>query len=283
MLCYLPSEALGPHSLLRPPHYAKILTFPCLPDLASTTSLPEPSTNTSTSTSSPRVLPRPTSSRELVPAIELDLDGAADLQRRNSRPDAALTLADPVVNSVLCGILQKPEEVGGRELGDDGQTCAGDIFVEQEAADGGAEVAEFVELVEAVLDLEDDEFEDGHGEFPAAVLAGIGVVQVRAQEGRKVGAGLGHDEVVYVVQLGYAVQRRLAVLVEGVRPRAEGGFCGWTPRDDCAGVVFALEDYGIVEGGGGSCVGGEGSGPDKLGVSAEFVTDASYYLQHWVL
>jgi hypothetical protein len=58
-----------------------------------------------------------------------------------------------------------------------------------------------------VVNLERDKSEQRRGEVPGAHrVAGVGwaMLQVGAQEGRDVGPGLGHDEVVYVEELGNA-------------------------------------------------------------------------------
>jgi hypothetical protein len=115
-----------------------------------------------------------------------------------------------------------------------------------------------------VLDLHDDEAQDGGCEVPATVLAGVRVVQVGAEEGCQVRAGLGDDEVVYVEELGDAMEGGVAVGIGGrgwVGPGAEGGFFGAGPAGDGAVFVFAEEGDGTVKGG----VGGircEGRGPD---------------------
>jgi hypothetical protein len=64
-----------------------------------------------------------------------------------------------------------------------------------------------------VLNLKDDETQDGHAKSPAAVLVWIGVVRVGSEEGREIRSGLGDDEVIDVEEFTNAMQRRLAVAV----------------------------------------------------------------------
>jgi len=81
-------------------------------------------------------------------------------------------------------------------------------------------------------------------------VAGVGwaMLQVGAQEGRDVGPGLGHDEVVYVEELGNAGKRRVTVRVAGLAPGSERDTLRRGPGDDGARFVFASERCRRVEG-----------------------------------
>lgn len=80
-------------------------------------------------------------------------------------------------------------------------------------------------------------------------------LEIGVEEWGDVRACLGDDEVVDVEELGDAGEGGFAVVVGGLAPGAEGDFLCGCPGHDGAGFVFALQDYGGVEGGGG-CVGG---------------------------
>ncbi len=174
-------------------------------------------------------------------------------------------MQDPVVQALLCGGLEELEEIAGGQVGGQGQAGAGNRFVDEEAPDGGGEEAEGVELAEAVAHFEGGEAEEGHHEALSARVAGVvGVLEVVAEEGRDVGAGLADDEVVDVEELGDAGERGVAVVggVGGGLPAVEGDVRGDEPGDDGARFVFAEEAVRVVglRAGG---VGGEGGGPDE--------------------
>ena len=80
-------------------------------------------------------------SDELVAAIELDLDGAADFEGADGGPDAPLAVQDPIVQALLCGRLEESEEVARGQVGGEGEAGAGDRLVDEEAADRGREHA----------------------------------------------------------------------------------------------------------------------------------------------
>ena len=90
---------------------------------------------------------------ELIPAIDLDLDGAADLQGAHGRPHAPLPPQDPMVQTLLCRHVEQLDEVGGADVRHEGQAGAGDVLVDEEAAERGRERAERVQLVEAMVDF----------------------------------------------------------------------------------------------------------------------------------
>lgn len=147
------------------------------------------------------------------------------------------------------GIEQQLDEVGGRHVRDEGQGggggAAGDLLVDEEAADADGQEAQGVELAQAVAQLEADDAEEVRRDHlsvaPAAASAAgerkgkeepreeggrrRGAVHVGLEEGHQVGARLAHDEVVHVEELRDAHQRRLAVLLRRVGPGAEGLRC----------------------------------------------------------
>lgn len=204
---------------------------------------------------------------KLIPAIELDLNRTAHLQRADRRPNAPLAPENPILQALPRRILEQPPKIPRRQLRHERQTGAGHILIQQKPPNPRGQQPQAIQLIQAVLHLEHHQPQNRHAEAPLPVLARVGVVQVGAQERREVGPRLRDDEVVDVEELGDAVERALAVVgglrVLRVRPGAEGGFLRRRPGDDAAVFVFAEEDDG-VGGGRGRGVGGDGGGPDEL-------------------
>jgi len=179
---------------------------------------------------------------------------------------------DPILQTLLRGCFEELEEVARCKIGHEGHAGAGDGLVDEEAADGGGEETEGVELGEAVVDFEGCEAEEGRDDARSAGLARVGgVLEFGAEEGGDVGAGLADDEVVHVEEFGDAAEGGVA-LVGGVGcclPGLEGeagvfgGGGGVEPGDYAAGFVFAEEGVRGGGAGGGGCVGGDGGGPDE--------------------
>lgn len=163
-------------------------------------------------------------------------------------------------------MFQQPQQIRRRQLRNQRQARTVDRLIDQQTADGRRQHAKSVELVQAMVELEREESEQGRGEVPGAAghsVAGGGraVLQVGAQEGRDVGPRLRHDEVVHVEELGDAREWRVAVRVAGLAPGAERDALRRGPGHDGVVFVFALQRYGRVERRRGG-VGGEGRGPD---------------------
>ena len=71
--------------------------------------------------SSARLAPQPAGlerARALVRALDLVLNGAANFEGADGRPDGALAAEDPVVECLARRGLEEAEEVAGRDLGD---------------------------------------------------------------------------------------------------------------------------------------------------------------------
>lgn len=156
---------------------------------------------------------------DLITFIQLDLDGAADLEGADGGPHAALTVQDPILDALLRGGFEQFPEIARAQVRHERQAGAGHVLVDQEAAHGGREEAEGVELSEAVVGFEGDEAKDGHGQAArAAGVAGTGALQLGMEEGGDVGARLGHDEMVDVEEFTDAGERGVAVVIVGLAP-----------------------------------------------------------------
>ena len=203
----------------------------------------------------------------LVGAVELRLDGAADPQRRDGRPDAALPAQDPVLERFLGRRLEQPDEIARRHLGHERHAGARDLLVHQETTDAGGQELERVELAQPVADLEAHHADQKrrHRGRLVARFDERGPVHVALQKGDQVGARLADDEVVDIEELGDAQQGGLAVRVGHLGPVARVDRVGRLPGDDVALRVLAQDPRlaVVVEGWGGG-VGGDCCRPYQL-------------------
>jgi len=77
--------------------------------------------------------------RDLIGSIKLCFHSATDLQGCDSRPDAPLTLQDPVLKCFLGWYLHQAHKVASCNFGNKRHACTRDTFVDKKAADSRRE------------------------------------------------------------------------------------------------------------------------------------------------
>jgi hypothetical protein len=73
----------------------------------------------------------------LIRFLNLELNGTTDAQGADRRPNATLATEDPVVEGFTGGRLEEPNEITGRNAGDEGHARTWDLFVNKEPANAG--------------------------------------------------------------------------------------------------------------------------------------------------
>jgi hypothetical protein len=89
-------------------------------------------------------------------------------------------------------------------------------------------------------------------------------MSIAPEEWSKVRSSLANNKMIDVEKLAQPVQRRLAIAVCSMGPRAERGMRSRRPWYYFVVLIFAVESHRMVECGGGCSVRGQSSGPDEL-------------------